>query len=483
MKTAFYRILIAITIVTVGSAEMSSQQLPDSLADYLGIAAENNPAVQQKLFEYQAALQKIPQAGSLPDPQLIAGFFLKPMELMSGNQVADFELMQMFPWFGVLRNAKDEMSLMANAKYELFRDARAQVYYDVQRTWYELFRIRAGRRISEKNISLLRTIERLTLVKYKSPSMGSITQQQPGAAMSEVSGGGTPGGSTGMQDMSGKTSGRPMPARAGNEAGMPSSSMGSSSGVSGLSDLYRVQIEILGLEDRIESLKTRERTLTAQMNSLLNRPPLSPVYVDTVLLSYSLPFPEEALRDSIMANNPMLTMLDFENRSFVAKKKMVERMSYPMVGIGLSYSIVNRSAMSTSSMNGDDMVMPMLSVTLPVYRKKYRAMQNETQLLQASTEQAYQETVNSLSTEFYSALQMYQDASRKTRLYESQGKLASGSLDLILKDFSTSATPLTDVLRMQQEVYDYELKLVEANADMNIAVAWITRLMASGNNQ
>jgi len=124
-----------------------------------------------------------------------------------------------------------------------------------------------------------------------------------------------------------------------------------------------------------------------------------------------------------------------------------------------------------------------VSVTLPVYRKKYKAMQSEAQLLQSSTKQAYLETVNSLTAEFYSALQMFQDASRKTRLYESQRKLASASLDLILKDFSTSVTPLTDVLRMQQEVYDYELKLIEANADMNIAVAWITRLMASGNKQ
>jgi outer membrane protein TolC len=482
MKTAFYnRILIAIIIVTAASAEMRSQNLPDSLAGYLGIAAENNPAVQQKLFEYQAALQKVPQVGSLPDPQLNAGVFLKPMELMSGNQVADFQLMQMFPWFGVLRNAKDEMSLMANARYELFRDARAEVYYDVQRAWYELFRIRAGRRIAEKNISLLRTIERLTLVKYKSPSMGSNTQKQPGAGMSEVSQGGAPGSSSGMQNMNGKTPGRSIPVPASSATDMSSSSMGPSSGGSRLSDLYRVQIDILGLEDRIESLKTQERTLTAQMNSLLNRDPLSPVYVDTVLRTHSLPFPDEALRDSIMANNPMLTMLEYENQSLEAKKKMVEGMSYPMVGIGVSYSLINKSSMSTSFMNGDDMVMPMVSVTLPVYRKKYKAMKNEAQLLQTATEQAYLETVNSLTTEFYSALQMFQDASRKTRLYESQGKLASGSLDLILKDFSTSSSPLTDVLRMQQEVYEYELKLIEANADMNIAAAWITRLMASAN--
>src|SRR5512136_369684 len=130
----------------------------DSLNYYLEIAAKNNPAVQQKFTEYQAALQKIPQVGSLSDPELSLGVFLKPMELVSGNQVADLRLMQMFPWFGVLKYAKDEMSLMANAKFELFRDAKLQVFYDIQRTWYELYKIQKDISTSEKNIEILKLI-------------------------------------------------------------------------------------------------------------------------------------------------------------------------------------------------------------------------------------------------------------------------------------------------------------------------------------
>jgi len=42
----------------------------DSLYKYLEIAANDNPVVQQKFFEYKASLQKIPQAGSLSDPEL-----------------------------------------------------------------------------------------------------------------------------------------------------------------------------------------------------------------------------------------------------------------------------------------------------------------------------------------------------------------------------------------------------------------------------
>ncbi|MBK7131258.1 MAG: hypothetical protein IPH69_00070 [Bacteroidales bacterium] len=125
MKQILFKKILFTFIALSSWIVVYSQQYPDSLLRYLEIAAKNNPRVPQKFSEYQAALQKIPQVGSLPDPELSAGVFLSPMELVSGNQVADLRLMQMFPWFGVLRYGKDEMSLMAKAKFELFRDAKA----------------------------------------------------------------------------------------------------------------------------------------------------------------------------------------------------------------------------------------------------------------------------------------------------------------------------------------------------------------------
>src|SRR5664280_1055870 len=174
MKTITYKKLLIAFIALSSWIVVSSQQYPDSLLRYLEIAAKNNPTLLQKFSEYQAALKKIPQVGSLADPELSVGVFLSPMELVNGNQVADIRLMQMFPWFGVLKNAKDEMSLMAKAKFELFRDAKLQVFYDIQRNWYELYKIQKDINISEKNVEILKIIERLAMVKFKAaPSEGS----------------------------------------------------------------------------------------------------------------------------------------------------------------------------------------------------------------------------------------------------------------------------------------------------------------------
>ena len=105
-------------------------------------------------------------------------------------------------------------------------------------------------------------------------------------------------------------------------------------------------------------------------------------------------------------------------------------------------------------------------------------MQNEAELMKAATSENWQSTSNSLQSEYYEAILLYQDSQRRVKLYEDQYQLASKSLDLMLKSFSTSSSGLTDVLRLRQQTLDYELRQVEAVADFNTAIAWLKRLMA-----
>ena len=174
----------------------------------------------------------------------------------------------------------------------------------------------------------------------------------------------------------------------------------------------------------------------------------------------------------------MLGMLDFEKQSLQARKKMVTRMGYPMVGLGLNYSLISKTQfpMGLPSMNGKDMIMPMLVVTLPIYRKKYNSMIDESELLKTATSQNYENTANSLRAEYYQAVQLFQDSKRRIKLYDNQYQLASKSFDLMLKSFSASSSELTDVLRIRQQTLDYELKQVQAAADFNTAIAWLKRL-------
>jgi outer membrane protein TolC len=187
----------------------------------------------------------------------------------------------------------------------------------------------------------------------------------------------------------------------------------------------------------------------------------------------------QAVSDSILSRNPMLGMLQYEQQSLDARKQMVTKMGYPMVGLGLNYSLIGKDpAAMAPEMNGKDMVMPMVTVTLPIYRKKYKAMQEEVRLQKTATEQGFQATANVLQTEYYEALQLYNDARRRMKLYAYQTDLANKSLNILMKSFSASGSGLTDLLRIQQQTLDYELRSIEAITDNNTAVAWMKRLMA-----
>jgi outer membrane protein TolC len=473
----FIKLFLIIPISFLLSQPVLAHYQTDSLYKYLEIAAKNNPTVLQRYTEYQAALQKIPQVGSLADPELSVGVFLSPMELVNGKQVADIRLMQMFPWFGVLKNAKDEMSLMAKAKFEIFRDSKLQLFYDVQRNWYQLYKIQKDIAISEKNIEILKIIERLAMVKFKAaPSAGQGSSSGPAASASSVRSNSTV--TAGMQTMGSvqSTSGSSLADQT--SSSMQTGSMSTSEGNSGLTDIYRIQIETGDLENNISLLKNQRSTVMAQFNSYLNRPVTTPVFTYENITIDSLELSLTEVSDSMLSNNPMLTMLDYENQSIEARKKMVTRMGYPMIGLGLNYSLINKTQfpMGQADMNGKDMIMPMVIVTIPVYRKKYNAMIHESELLKTATTQSYQAAANSLQTEYYQAIQQYQDAKRRIKLYDNQAQLASKSLDLMMKSFSVSNSNLSDVLRIRQQTLDYEFKKTEAIADFNTSVAWLKRL-------
>ena len=470
----YFKIFLCISILFPFTSTYSQS---DSLFNYLEIAARNNPTVLQRYLEYEAALQKVPQVGSLPDPDISLGVFLSPMELLAGNQLADIRIMQMFPWFGVIKYAKDEMSLMAKAKYELFRDAKLQVFYDVQRTWYELNKVKQNIRVSEKNVLILRTIERLSIVKFKSAPTGSSSSSS-GSGMSSASNQSNSSGSSGMNSMGGNTGNTGGSVSNQAAAPMQSRSMGSTSGGSGLSDVYRIQIETGELQNNIALLKNQRNTIAAQFNSYLNRQPDAVVTVPDTLIAGNFQPALLYLPDSSLRNNPMLGMLQFEQQSLEARKQMVTKMGYPMVGLGVNYSLINKSEMSTLPMNGKDMIMPMVTATLPIYRKKYRAMKDEAELLKSANVNNYKVTANALQTEYYQAMQLYLDAQRRTKLYVEQYRLASKSLDIMFKSFASSGSDLTDILRVRQQTLDYEYKQVEAVADYNTSIAWIKRLMA-----
>lgn len=471
MKKIAIIILLFSGIQTIGFSQ--------SLGEYLTIAAENNPELKAYFNEYLAAMEKVPQVGALPDPELSMGFFIQPMKRFMGNQRADIQLMQMFPWFGMLKTQKDEASKMALARYELFRDARNSLFFQVKATWYELYRLEEEIRITEENLDILKQYERLALIRFQSAGVGTSTgssTMQGKSSMNKSSS--TSSAMSGMSGGMANSTSSQSTQQGSTSMGAPSS-MG---GGSGMSDVLRVRIEIKELENTLALLEDSRLPLQAEFNQLLNREYDHQVTISDTLAETSVPFERRAILDSISQNNPMLKMLDAEEEAYEAQKKMARLEGRPMLGAGVNYMPFSPRTENGMPMGGNDMVMPMLRLTIPIYRKKYNALQKEAELKQLAVQQRRENTVNQLTTRWSTALRDLDDATRRTKLYREQTDLARQTLNLLMTSYATDGRDFEEVLRVQQQLLDYQLKLITSIVDQHVTIAMLENLAATELN-
>ncbi|MDP4292659.1 MAG: TolC family protein, partial [Bacteroidota bacterium] len=154
------------------------------------------------------------------------------------------------------------------------------------------------------------------------------------------------------------------------------------------------------------------------------------------------------------------------------------RMGLPMFGFGVDYMLLSRRADVMGPDNGMDMIMPMVNLTLPIYRKKYTAMQKEAEYQMKASKYKQDNLINSLRVDLENALLNLKNAERKINLFREQAILAGQSLKVLTATYSSAGVDMEEVLRMQQKLLDYQFKLVEAVVEQNTQVANIGYLIS-----
>lgn len=435
MKT--FNLILFFIIFSVCARSVQAERL----SDVLQIAGHDNPSVKSAYQSYLAALERVPQVGALPDPQLTLGVFLKPMQQMMGNQVAQVSLMQMLPWFGALDAAKDEASWEAKARFDAFANTKSQVFYDVKVVWYALHLVETETDLTEQTIAIMKTLEAIGVSGFKSGATGGQTVQS-----------GVANQAMGMNNMNG-----------GNR--------------SGLVDVLRIQMERLALENRLALLRDNRALLQSKLNGLLNRPLDMAFVLADSLEERVLPVMLTEIPDTIVSQHPLLQMLKKKERALLEQKNVRHKMGLPTIGVGVQYGILNAREGNTNAMNGRDMVMPMVSVRIPLWRKKYRAAVDEVDLQRAGIEAKSQDTENNLLVSFEETKRDLAQATRRRVLYEKQATLAQQALDILTAAYGAGGEDIEDVLRMQLRLLDFRLNAVQALVDYNVAVAMMERLM------
>ena len=391
----------------------------EDLDEYLRIAAENNPGLKAKFNDYMAAMEKVPQVGTLPDPQFAFGYFINPVETRVGPQRVTLGLKQAFPWFGLLSAKADVASEMAKANYEIFENVKSNLFFEVKTAYYNYYFTEKAIQITRDNMQILRIFKNLSLVKI--------------------------------------------------EAGNAS-----------IVDELRVELELNDLENQLALFIDSKKVFKNKFNNLLNRENSLLINVPEDLWEDELPEENLTLLDSIYNKNHEIKSIDHRLNAFLNQEIAAKKEGLPKFNIGINYIIVDKNSNSTASDNGNDALMfPSVGVTIPIYRRKYKAMIKEAQYRQGAEVARKEDKRNTLNNVFMNTYKDYSDSERRIFLNKKQSGIANKVLDILITSYSTNSKDFEEILRIERQLLRYKLAEQKAITDKNAAVAFVNYLLGN----
>ena len=400
-------------VLIFGFSPMATAQNLPQLSEQI---REANPSLKMLQTEHQAALERIPQVGQLPDPEVGIGVFPMPVETRLGAQQARLSATQMFPWFGTLGQKESVEAAKAAALYERIDVQALNLIYEGEQAYYKLYEIQRSQIIIQENIDILRALEQLSLAKVTS---GSATA----------------------------------------------------------ADVLRVQLKIEELTQELSILQTAEAAPLATINQLRNQPVNAAWTIDDSLSFAILPFDKDTLLTNISAYHPVIRMLN--KQQDVAREALTLNTlnGKPSFGVGLDYIAVGERTDAFPENNGRDILQMRATIRIPLFREQYAAKEREENLRIQALSQQEEATIDQFAAQIEQAYTQHETARLQYELYEQQIEITAAAIRILRESYSADGSSFDELLRLESELINYDLKKLRATVQSHLAKSSIQRFI------
>lgn len=391
------------------------------LADYLAVALSRNPALRAQAQRWRAGLERVPQARSLPDPQLSYGGFIEPVETRVGPQEHRLGVQQRIPWPGKLARRADVAFEEAEAARARAEAERWRVRYEVTAAYADYYVLARERAIVREVLALVRHWESVAQARLRTGARGAHR------------------------------------------------------------DVIKAQVEMGRLEDRLESLEDARRPRVERLRALLDLPKDRDLPWPQTLPPARLGRPERELHDLLPRSSPLLAAHDREVAARARGVDLAGQSYFPDFVVGLDYVFVGEAVRNAAGVrprgSGDDAVLGKVGLSLPVWVGRNAASVSEARARLRAAELRRADTENALEAALARALYAYRDAERKLRLY--RGSLipkAEESLQATTTAYEAAAGDFLDVLDAERVLLEFQLQLERALGERTRALAELEML-------
>ena len=365
---------------------------------FIDEALTNNPEIQKFELQYKRAFEKINEVNTIPNTEFGVGYFVSEPETRTGAQRFKVSAKQMLPWFGTITSRENYVSSLADAKYEDIVIAKRKLMASVSQSYYNLYANKAKQEVLTENIKLLETYETLALTSVE---------------------------------------------------------VGKASAV----DVLRLQMRQNELQQLKEVLQQQFLAEQINFNNLLNRENNVAV---TVVDELDIPSEDFEINTENLALHPELLKYDKLYQSVEQSELLNQKESSPMIGFGLDYINVEERPDMTFSDNGKDIIMPMVSVSIPIFNKKYKSQTKQNELQQQEIDAQKQEHLNTLETILGKAINDRISARISYATQTKNLKQAKDAEDILIKSYETGTIDFNDVLDIQELQLKFQMNQIES---------------------
>jgi outer membrane protein TolC len=211
---------------------------------------------------------------------------------------------------------------------------------------------------------------------------------------------------------------------------------------------------------------------------VLNRPPHAPVPEPREAPRETAVFEESGLAERLKKNNPELLTLEAVAEKEKQTASLAGKHYYPDFSLGVEYIVTGSAATPGVPDSGEDPVVALLSLNLPIWFNKYRAAEREAELRHAAAVKDRAERENRLLAALNEVLFAFRDAERKIGLYEDTLiPKATQSLKVTQQAFVNAKIGFLDLIEAERTLLAFRLEFERALADRPRRLAEIEMLV------
>lgn len=223
-------------------------------------------------------------------------------------------------------------------------------------------------------------------------------------------------------------------------------------------DVLRLQIRQNELEQQKQMLREQFKGEQVNFNNLLNRD--TDLTVD-LTVAMDIPDRDPVTMDSLELN-PELLRFDKMYESVTQAELLNQKEGAPMLGFGLDYVPVQERPDMSFNDNGKDIVMPMVSLSIPIFNKRYTSKTKQNELRKEEITFQKQERLNVLESAFAKAIAQRNEARIAYDTQSKNLKQAKDAEQILVKNYETGTIDFNDVLDIQELQLKFQINQIQS---------------------